>query len=228
MGFFSRKPSCRVPEFFSDFYRDSVFELSSNRNLGQRYFEIVQKRLGEASVAFKALDIDKLSFEFRAIWLEMIGLAVSMHASEKVAVEHSLFTAAFLRQNGLERYWEAAESYNQIVAESSKIGLNKNSSRDKLKHAKTNKARMDMFDNWMTSTTPPHHEVARVANRIGVSKSRIGDGTIPLVAIRLCTRLEIDLDLNDERDGVFAASAIIFGFYQGAIEKMQQVTLIVD
>lgn len=221
MGFLSRKTKTDAVEFARDFYERSVFgSLTAGRDFASVFADTNRNLVIEADASFAEVNLDTFKEELLGLWLEMIGTAWTHKSTEEVAVAVSEFTREYLVGSQRGHLWEAMTDYNEAVAQSVTYGTDPKTRTGRAKITFVNVTRANRFDSWVEKGRDPE-AVARVLNRFGSEKSWKIGSTQSLLAIRVTRRLKLEgSEAIWER-----LAATSYGFYQGAKEALEKVTL---
>jgi|GEM_PF-2560032 hypothetical protein len=219
MGLFSRKTRTSADDFSRDFYDKFVFGSVRGMDLEASYAEVIRKDLSKLGLSLASVGLENLTEELRAVHLEMIGTAWTHASSWEVASEVSKVTKQYLTDLDRLDLWDAMGAYNQMVAQSATKG------EDEREGAVISKQRFDVFKSLVNKETNPElsaDAIARVANRIGSERSRKTGKMQGFVGIRMMSRL--GLDGSDQI--VDRLAAVSHGFYQGSMEALDKVELV--
>ena len=220
----SLHPSIRTnaAEFSRDFYDRYVFARDPIiGDLALEFANTNQRLISEADPAFAAVNLAKLNEELLGLRLEMIGTAWTHESKPEAALAISEFTKRYLADIHRSELWEVMTSYNQVVAQSATYGDDPKSRPGRARITFVNVMRANRFDDWANQGRESE-AAARVANRIGSEVSWKAGITQGLLAIRLTRRLDFEgSDAIWER-----LAAVSYGFYRGAKEALEGVTLI--
>jgi hypothetical protein len=222
MGLFSHKAKTDAVEFTRHFYDRYVFGPDpTGGDFALAFADTNRRLISEADASFAEVSLAKLKEELLALRLEMIGTAWTHESKAEAALAVSEFTKQYLANIGRSDLWEAMTDYNQAVAQSATYGTDPKSRMGRGRITFVNSMRAELFDDWAQQGRDPE-AAARVANRFGSEVSWKKGITQGLLAIRLTRRLDFEgSDPIWER-----LAAVSYGFYQGAKEALEKVTLI--
>ena len=237
MGLFKRKPKVTIEEFCRQFYDTDIF----SANIGgvdawKMFCETAFDLAVQADQSFAAIDRAKFQEELTGIRMELFALAwMHRFKREEFTLPQSLHTGRYLEEKGKLPIWDIMGEYNQAVAQSTTMTETGQQVDGRLGRARIevgNVRRFEIFKRWADAlgdnVTTEQREyvgrcVARVANRIGADIRRGDCVLVRLLASRLADRLGCEANLNPE--ALFRLSAVIYGFYRGAKEAINEANL---
>jgi hypothetical protein len=222
MGLFSRKTKTDAVEFAQDFYDRFVFGSfpTTEIDFALGFADTNRRLIIEADASFAEVNADTFKDELLGLRLEMIGTAWTHKSTEEAALAVSEFTREYLISSQRGHLWEVMTEYNLALSESVTHGADPKTRRGRAKITFVNSMRVQLFDGWVAKGRDPE-AVARVVNRFGSEKSwKIGI-TQGLLAIKVTRRLKLE-GSNAIWERLAATS---YGFYQGAKEALEEVTL---
>lgn len=237
MGLFKKKQKVTTEEFCKKWYDEGIFNpmLGLKENFMQTYCEQALKSLIEVDKAFLSINKDAFIFEMTAMRIELFSLAWGhLVKKDEFIMAQAIFTKNYLINNNKHEIYLTLFEYNESVAKSTTVDNNLNKKSD-LQNALSNKARMDRFSKlakkWNLSPESKTKEdtnlfecIGRIVNRIGVEEIKnIYSPVVIFLSMRLAMRLGLPADI--QTDAIGSLNAIIFGFYQGAKESIQEITL---
>ena len=222
MKLFNRKPHVQLETFCTDFFDNQILSpMVAGIDVGKIFFDTVKKSIVEVNPSFAAVDDELLADEFRLLRFEMFGLAMLHTQGDKIAHHESRFTKHFLSTRGREDIWEDLINYNQIISKSAVMEFDANTEAGKWARLRSDKAKMDEFDKWVTAGFDGE-TVARVVNRRGSEKSWRNNITPPYLAWKLTERVGHELTTQES---LFPIAGTIYGFYDGAKGAVEAVNI---
>ena len=221
MGLFSRKTKANAADFSREFYDRYIFGRDpTGGDFASTWAETSRRLIAEADSSFNAVGLPRLTEEFRALQLEMIGTAWTHTSKPEVALAVSEVTKLYLSDIYRSDLWDAMTEYNQAVAESATFRADPKRGTGRAKITFVNVSRANLFEKFVATGRDPE-AVARVANRFGSEASCKAGVAQGLLAIRVTQRLGIEgSDHIWER-----LAAVAFGYYRGAKEALDGVQL---
>ncbi len=237
MGLFGKKQKVTTEEFCKKWYDEGIFNpmLGLSENYMQIYCEQALKSLIEVDKSFLSINKDEFTREMTAIRIELFGLAWGqLVKKDKFIMEQALFTKNYLINNNRHDIYDILIEYNNAVAKSTTRDKDFKEKSD-LQNALSNKARMDRYSELATklnlSSASKTNEdanlfecIGRIGNRTGVEEIRhLYSPVVAFLGIQLRMRLGLPSDI--QTDALGRLSAIIFGFYKGAKESIEKITL---
>lgn len=221
MGLFSHKTKTDAVQFARGFYDEFVFGPDpAGGDFMLMIAETNQRLINEADPSFAEVDLGAFKDELLAMRLEMIQTAWTHGSKDEPAIAISKFTREYLADKQWDDLWEVMTDYNQAVAESATFRADGNTRTGRATITFVNVSRTNLFDALVTKGHDSD-AVARVVNRFGSLpkwKAGIVQG---LVAIRLTRHL----NLEGSQAIWEPLSAVAHGFYRGAKEALEGVTL---
>ncbi len=219
MGLFSLKEKVRLADFCRDFYDKQMLNpVIQGMNVAEVYLDKVRDSVAEADPRFKAVDRAKFMAEMTLIRFEVFGLAWLHQLGDKHAAAQSAFTKSYLEGKNRTDIWDALEPYNQAIAQSSHLGQTHETASGRGYLAFTDSMRLQLFKEW-TKQGFDAKAVSRAANRIATDVAWQRGDTAGLLMLTLCERL--GCEVNSE--GQFRLTAVIRGFYDGALEALKPI-----
>lgn len=223
MRLFSRKRRVDAVEFCRHFYDGHVFGSAPGGGDSLAvYAEVIRRQVADVGSHFDAVEVPQLAEELRAIWLEVAGTAWTHHLKDTVALAISEFTKSYIASMQRPDLWDAMVAYNSVVARSATYGADPSRPTGRGRITFVNSMRTQLFNKWADGGHDTD-AAARVANRIGSDESWRAGIAQGLLAIELTKRLGVE---GSEAMWTRLA-AVAHGFYSGAKEVLDEVTLVV-
>jgi len=220
MSIFSRKEKVVLEVFCKRFYADNIFNESigeNDFNLG--YATVVRNSIIEADFSFSGVKIEDLRYEIILLRIEMFSLAFLHKFGEKLSLAQTEYTWDYLR-NKADSIWNDLMDYNKAIAQSNNLNTGLNTKTNKIYTAKLDINRIKLFDMYHAQGFDDVC-IARMINRVYSETVWKNRKTIFYLTQTLCERLKCKL--NEEAQ--FGLEAIIFGFYNGAMEKLNKIEI---
>ena len=222
MGLFRTKRKVTTERFCLEFYSGHVFA-KPIRGLDPHlvWSQTVHKQITSTDTVFKQVDLDEFSFELRALRLEVFALAWIHRVDQRLTLVQSQFTKDYLYQNGLSDLWETMGAYNTAIARSTVGGSDPNTRSGRSKITYLNLSRVNMFEEWSGKDFDDDC-IARVANCLGSKSAWKSTRVHTYLSFALTDRLGCEIS-REARKGLLA---LVKGYYDGAKELLQKVTVV--
>jgi len=220
MGFFLYKSKISTDNFCKNIYDQLVFapELRGV-DLWKVMCETNYKMITDADPQFRKVDIEDLTSEMRALYLEVVGLAWLHHVKDKFAPIQSEFTKQYLKDKGVSELWQTMEDYNQATARATTSGYNPNSRTGRAGITFLNQVRANLFDEWYKLGYSADAST-RAANRFG--SKQVWKAVLTCLSVTLTKRLGYEVNDDARMKIIF----IIQGFFDGASESIKSVKIV--
>jgi hypothetical protein len=235
MPLFESKPWLSIEECCRQFYDSHIFHAIINGIDGWSIiWDTYFKSIADVDQSFLSVDPTLFRNEMTALRIELFAFACSKNSkTSKYAIRQSFFTENYLKENGRLDIRGIMGQYNQAIAMSATMnrygkptpgGIGRalatsvNLRRyEAVKALKKSLGTIITEDEWLLSCS--NH----VINFIGADIKRADSVLIKLLASRLASRLECDINLKSE--AIFRLGALTLGFYKGAEEYLKSVNL---
>lgn len=221
MSLFRRKPKLSVQEFSRDFY-DSALLDTLIQQAHETYCQVIKRSIEDVDARFATVDSKEFAAEIAAIRFEVFGLAWLHHFGDKFAAPQSAFTKTYLEEKHRPEIWEAMERYNRSIARSFGAFLKSGTAEAREQATRVNLMKSDTFDYWVERGYDGT-AVARAANRLGARAAWEAGLSQGFLAVNLC---EVLLGHQLNEDAEFRLIAFIRGFYDGAYQACEAVTIL--
>ena len=152
------KPKVDYRVVCGEYYASQAFfPMVTEDDLGQIYWDAAFKSIVDADPPFSAVDKQAFQLEFKALIVELFGLAwVHRLEEEKYILAEVIFESQYVVEVKQPDVWEAMADYNRTVGASS--------------NASMTKRRLDLASGWGERGID-EGLATRAANRIGTAKT---------------------------------------------------------
>ena len=235
MPLFESKPWLSIEECCRQFYDSHIFHAIINGIDGwsiilDTYF----KSIADVDQSFLSVDPTLFRNEMTALRIELFAFACSKNSkTSKYAIRQSFFTENYLKENGRLDIRGIMGQYNQAIAMSATMKASGKPTPGGIGRALATSVNLRRYEavkalkkSLGTIITEDEQFIGcsnHVINFIGADIKREDSVVVKLLASRLASRLECDVNLKPE--ALFRLSATIFGFYKGAEEYLKSINL---
>jgi hypothetical protein len=225
MGIFTNKPTVRIQEFLQDLYDKWVFHpIIAGQDVKWFYIDSIYDDIVKIDKLFSLVDKDVFRKEMLAIRMEMVGLAFTHNVKKKdILYNQSLFTVDYLNKNNQSELWDIMGEYNNVIALSTTYTTN-GERTDNRTNEIMNIGRISLASEYSKKYGQDDKNIecmARIINREFTEVSWNGQIMTVLLTSKFATRVRCNTDIDT--NALTAISTVIFGFYQGAKEAINDV-----
>ncbi len=227
IGLLGSKSKVGIERFCGQFYDSQVFNpIVGGVNLTESYYETVFKSIVEADRSFARVDRALFHREMTALRLELFCFAwIQKFKKDEFTMPQIVFTKRYLEENRRNDIWDAMRKYNYVLARSATLTASGEQMGGRTGRAwisVVNKMRMDLFDSWFKAGVDGEC-AAHLGNLICVDIKHHNYIAVKLLSANLVERLGCDINLTTE--AILRLGAVIYGFYDGALEALKNVRL---